>query len=183
MRKVARRAKDDGSGRERVQGTGMNPDFQRERAKRVREIAEHADPLTRRRLLDLAAQYDLSARVYRTMAIARPNALARRTLCDSERQISVRCCPEPKDRERSPGRTMMIEKNLAKFRAHRNNVDRYKRLLRTRLTELEQEFIEKRLREELAILEALAPSMCFDALTADCHAVPVRMSTSAFLGF
>jgi len=75
---------------------------------------------------------------------------------------------------------MMIEKNLAKFRAHRNNVDRYKRLLRTRLTELEQEFIEKRLREEVKVLEALAPSLCFDAQSPDCHAVPVRMTTSAF---
>jgi len=75
---------------------------------------------------------------------------------------------------------MMIEKNLAKFRAHRNNVDRYQRLLRTRLTDLEQEFIEKRLREEVEVLEALAPSLCFDAQSADYSAVPVRMTTSAF---
>lgn len=47
----------------------------------------------------------------------------------------------------------MIDKGPARFRNHRNNIDRYRRLLKTRLTELERRYIEERLREELSALE------------------------------
>ena len=50
----------------------------------------------------------------------------------------------------------MLEQNLARLRAHRNNVHRYRRLLATRLSELERDYIEKRLNEELACLNALS---------------------------
>jgi len=43
---------------------------------------------------------------------------------------------------------MMIDENLARLRAHRNNVGRYRRLLQTNLTMLERNFIERRLSEE-----------------------------------
>ena len=43
---------------------------------------------------------------------------------------------------------MMIDENLARLRAHRNNIGRYRRLLKTNLTELERDFIERRLSEE-----------------------------------
>ena len=43
----------------------------------------------------------------------------------------------------------MIDENLARFRAHRNNVGRYRRLLQTNLTMLERDFIERRLSEEV----------------------------------
>jgi hypothetical protein len=51
---------------------------------------------------------------------------------------------------------MMIEENLARFRAHRNNIHRYRRLLATRLSDLERAYIERRLQEERASLEALS---------------------------
>ncbi|WOH51101.1 hypothetical protein [Bradyrhizobium sp. sBnM-33] len=52
----------------------------------------------------------------------------------------------------------MIDEKLARLRTHRNNIDRYRRLLKTRLTELEQQYIEKRLSEEQSALERLAAS-------------------------
>ena len=45
----------------------------------------------------------------------------------------------------------MIEENLARLRAHRNN----KRLLKTQLSDLERAFIAKRLEEEQGAAEAL----------------------------
>jgi hypothetical protein len=54
--------------------------------------------------------------------------------------------------------TKMIDEKLARLRTHRNNIDRYRRLLKTRLTELEQQYIEKRLSEEQSALERLAAS-------------------------
>ena len=51
---------------------------------------------------------------------------------------------------------MMMDENLARFRAHRNNVFRYRRLLATRLTDLERAYIERRLEEELASMDALS---------------------------
>lgn len=37
-------------------------DFYRDFAKRARDLAENADPFTRRRLLDLAQRYDLKSK-------------------------------------------------------------------------------------------------------------------------
>ncbi|MGY3478563.1 hypothetical protein [Bradyrhizobium ottawaense] len=51
---------------------------------------------------------------------------------------------------------MMLDADLARIRAHRNNIHRYQRLLRTKLSELERQFIEKRLIEEQSSLNALA---------------------------
>ena len=50
----------------------------------------------------------------------------------------------------------MLDADLARIRAHRNNINRYRRLLRTRLSDLERQFIERRLAEEQAALDALA---------------------------
>jgi hypothetical protein len=50
---------------------------------------------------------------------------------------------------------MMFEANLARIRAHRNNIHRYRRLLRTKLSDLEREFIEKRMADEQTALDAL----------------------------
>jgi hypothetical protein len=51
---------------------------------------------------------------------------------------------------------MMIDGNLARLRAHRNNVHRYRRLLTTQLSDLERAYIERRLSEEQASMEALS---------------------------
>jgi hypothetical protein len=50
----------------------------------------------------------------------------------------------------------MIDENLARLRAHRNNILRYRRLLATRLTNLERAYIERRLEEERASMDALS---------------------------
>jgi hypothetical protein len=49
----------------------------------------------------------------------------------------------------------MIDEDFARIRAHRNNIHRYRRLLKTQLSELERQFIERRLSEESSALEAL----------------------------
>lgn len=50
---------------------------------------------------------------------------------------------------------MMFEANLARIRTHRNNIHRYRGLLRTELSDLEREFIEKRMADEQTALDAL----------------------------
>jgi hypothetical protein len=49
----------------------------------------------------------------------------------------------------------MFEENLARIRTHRNNIHRYRRLLWTELSDLERDFIDKRMVEEQAALDAL----------------------------
>ena len=52
----------------------------------------------------------------------------------------------------------MLEQNLARLRAHRNNMHRYRRLLETRLSEVERAYITRRLEEEKAAAEAILQS-------------------------
>ena len=52
----------------------------------------------------------------------------------------------------------MIDENLARLRTHRNNISRYRGLLKTHLTDRERQFIEKRLLEERTAMERLAAS-------------------------
>jgi hypothetical protein len=59
---------------------------------------------------------------------------------------------------RPPKVTMMLSEKLATLRTHRNRIFRYRRLLKTQLTELERDYIERRLSEERCALEALAGS-------------------------
>jgi hypothetical protein len=54
--------------------------------------------------------------------------------------------------------TTMIDEQMARMRTHRNNIYRYRHLLQTKLTELERDFIEKRLAEEQSNLDRLAVS-------------------------
>jgi hypothetical protein len=51
---------------------------------------------------------------------------------------------------------MMMDEKLARLRAHRNNIHRYRRLLATQLTDLERAYIERRLKEEQAAMAALS---------------------------
>ena len=53
---------------------------------------------------------------------------------------------------------MMTDEQMARIRTHRNNIYRYRHLLQTELTELERDFIEKRLAQEQSNLERLAAS-------------------------
>jgi hypothetical protein len=47
---------------------------------------------------------------------------------------------------------------LAELRTRRNNIHRYRRLLKTKLTDLERQFIERRLSEERAAFETVSAS-------------------------
>ena len=53
----------------------------------------------------------------------------------------------------------MIDQQLARLRTHRSNIQRYRNLLQTSLTDLERQFIQKRLIEEQSNLESLATSL------------------------
>lgn len=50
---------------------------------------------------------------------------------------------------------MMFDENLERMRTHRNNIHRYRRLLNTKLSDIERRFIERRLQEEQSAMEAL----------------------------
>ena len=50
----------------------------------------------------------------------------------------------------------MIDETLAQFRARRQNINRYRSLLQTSLTEFERDYIERRIVEEEAAISALA---------------------------
>jgi hypothetical protein len=65
---------------------------------------------------------------------------------------------------------MMMDENLARMRAHRNNIQRYRRLLATRLTDLERAYIERRLQEERAVLAALSQDTLIFSLPLSPHA-------------
>jgi hypothetical protein len=54
--------------------------------------------------------------------------------------------------------TTMIDEQFARMRTHRNNIHRYRQLLQTKLTELERDFIERRLTEEQSALDGSAAS-------------------------
>jgi hypothetical protein len=49
----------------------------------------------------------------------------------------------------------MIDFRTAKMRGHRRNIERYFRLLATELTDLERQYLHKRIAEEHAQLERL----------------------------
>ena len=50
----------------------------------------------------------------------------------------------------------MTDEKLARLRAHDNNISRYRRLLKTNLSDLERRFLERRLSEERSAVESLA---------------------------
>ena len=70
----------------------------------------------------------------------------------------------------------MIDENLARLRTHRNNVTRYRRLLKTQLTDFEREFIQRRLTEEQSDFETLAAGTF--PLTLAIPALPTEPSPS-----
>lgn len=50
---------------------------------------------------------------------------------------------------------MMFDENLARMRTHRTNIHRYRRLLNTKLSDIERQFFERRLQEEQSAIAAL----------------------------
>src|SRR5262245_49516644 len=56
------------------------------------------------------------------------------------------------DHARPVERMRMTEEGIARLRAHRRNIDRYRRLLETKLSEIERQYLERRLSEEQATM-------------------------------
>ena len=51
------------------------------------------------------------------------------------------------------GLTTMIDEKFARLRTYRNNINRYRQLLKTDLSDLEREFIERRLEEDRSAMQ------------------------------
>lgn len=60
----------------------------------------------------------------------------------------------------------MLDLNLERLRAHRKNIERYRRLLATHLSELERAYVERRLNEEQASVKGLLRGTFPDRFTA-----------------
>ncbi|WP_454628283.1 hypothetical protein [Bradyrhizobium cenepequi] len=50
----------------------------------------------------------------------------------------------------------MTDEKVSRLRAHDSNISRYRRLLETKLSELERGFVERRLNEERLAMQSLA---------------------------
>lgn len=50
----------------------------------------------------------------------------------------------------------VMDETLARILAYQSNIERYSRLLETKLTDIEREYIQSRLSEERSALEGLA---------------------------
>jgi hypothetical protein len=72
--------------------------------------------------------------------------------------------------------TKMIDEQLARLRTHRNNIARYRRLLKTKLSDLERQFVERRLSEEQSDFERLAES--FFPMSFNIPSTPAEQSTA-----
>ena len=91
-----------------------------------------------------------------------------------------------------------MSERIARLRDYQRNIDRYENLLKTNLTELELQFLEKRLSEErfaIAMLQFMGPSSAGHARTvpgiyrgeqalksSEDEAVLLRSSSQASLG-
>ncbi|MBR0831336.1 hypothetical protein JQ596_38105 [Bradyrhizobium manausense] len=64
----------------------------------------------------------------------------------------------------------MIDEKIARLRTYQKNIERYVRLLQTTLTEVERQYIERRLTEEqsaMALLSASSLQMAIEAKIAN----------------
>ena len=61
----------------------------------------------------------------------------------------------------------MFEENLALLRTHHKNIQRYRQLLETSLTDFEREYIGKRLLEEQVAIEMLSANAPSGASSSD----------------
>src|ERR1700754_3220685 len=102
-------------------------------------------------------------RVENQCGVSRPNASRREVASAAvhfERLGSSRppvfCFPDPGRMEPVCKEFhRMIDERNARVRAHANNIRRYERLLATRLSDVERQFIERRLAEERSALAIL----------------------------
>ncbi|QIG94907.1 MULTISPECIES: hypothetical protein [unclassified Bradyrhizobium] len=71
----------------------------------------------------------------------------------------------------------MIDENFVLLRCHRNNIHRYRKLLATELSELERQYLERRISEEQTAIETL--SMAIFPLELGAVNAPRRASPDA----
>ena len=71
----------------------------------------------------------------------------------------------------------MIDVNLERLRAHQKNINRYRRLLGTHLSDLERSYIERRLSEEQASLKGLLREAFPDRLSVGLPRIKGRTTT------
>ena len=76
----------------------------------------------------------------------------------------------------------MVDERIARPRAHAGNIRRYERLLETRLSDVERQFIERRLAEERSALEAVSAGELPAALTLPMNAPVTAAPTYSGLG-
>jgi len=122
-----------------------------ESAPGLRAIPGHAAPMRLSDILDALRSLDPDDPPPRGAAaqIAPPAAI----------RINARATRHvPATAHRRAGRRDDGEMRTAALRAHRNNIRRYKRLLETELTELERQFVTRRIAEEKSAIERLAKS-------------------------
>jgi hypothetical protein len=72
----------------------------------------------------------------------------------------------------------MFEENLALLRTHHKNVQRYRQLLGTSLTDFEREYIGKRLLEEQLAIETLSANAPSEATSSGPWAANVEAASS-----
>jgi len=72
----------------------------------------------------------------------------------------------------------MFEENLALLRTHHKNVQRYRQLLGTSLTDFEREYIGKRLLEEQLAIETLSANAPSEARSSGPWAASVETAAS-----
>lgn len=68
----------------------------------------------------------------------------------------------------------MIDEKLARQRAHERNIARYRRLLHTRLTDIERRFLERRVAEERTALSMLAVATNDDQQCSSLASQPIQ---------
>jgi hypothetical protein len=67
-----------------------------------------------------------------------------------------------------------FDEKIARLRTHRNNIDRYRRLLKSKLTVIERQYLEERMCEEQSALDTLRKSV--DVLTRPADRAPSKQS-------
>jgi hypothetical protein len=72
----------------------------------------------------------------------------------------------------------MLDEDFGRVRAYHNNIHRYRNLLKTQLLDLERQFVERRLSEEAASLEALTVETGFIAFSGRSAAHPSAGASS-----
>jgi hypothetical protein len=73
--------------------------------------------------------------------------------------------------------TTMIDEQLARLRTHRDSIGRYRRLLQTKLTDLERQFIERRLERQFIERRLSEEQSAYERLTKATFPIVFKLPT------